>query len=213
MALFGILGYLYGLTAAIITLIFILLGLGVFAGLGTTLINIINRTWQLIASGGLQTFFSGGDLSQVKEQMATVPPLISNDAAAAFLVLIMIILIVLAILLGMHPRFRRPPSLLALLIGLLNGYLIGAFLLRTMVPALSAFLPVPFFPAPAPTPGGVPAVCCTSLWSQFVAAINNASTQSLALLVMFVIAAIVLTALFLTLRRRGGRRGAARDRD
>jgi hypothetical protein len=92
----------------------------------------------------------------------------------------------------------------ALLIGLLNGYLIGAFLLRVIFPSLSSFLPVPFYPVPPST--GVPAACCTSLWSQFVSAINTASTQSLALLVMFVIAALVLTALIVTLRRRGGAR-------
>jgi hypothetical protein len=211
MSLFAILGYLYGVGAALLTLVFIMISLFLVARVGDTIVNLINRVWQLFMSGGLQAFASGGDLTQVRANMAKIPPLIPSDAAAAFLLLMMIVLIVLAILAGMHPRLRRPPSLFGVLIGLVNGYLVGAFFLVIMFPSLASVLPVPFLPEPAP---GAPAQpCCTSLWQQFVATVTNASTRSLALVVMFMIFAIVMTALIVNLQRRGSRRPATRDRD
>ncbi len=204
MALFGVLGYLYGTTAALITLFIVLVGLVITKLAGPTIVNIINRFYQLFLSGGVQAFISGGDLAQVRANMAKIPPLIPTDAAAAFLLLLLIVLILLGILLGMHPRFRRPPSLLALLIGLVSGYLVGGYLLVIMFPSLAGVIPLPFGLVSQPATPSAP-LGSTDLWAQFVTTINNASQRSLAIVVGFVVAAVILIGLIVTLRRRPGR--------
>jgi hypothetical protein len=204
MALFGVLGYLYGTTAALITLFLVVVGLVVTKIAGPTIVNIINKFYQLFMSGGLQAFIGSGDLAQVKANMAKIPPLIPSDAAAAFMLLVLIVLILVGILLGMHPRFRRPPSIVALLIGLVSGYLLGGYLLVIMFPSLASVIPLPFGLVPQPTTPSAP-LGSTDLWAQFVTTINNASERSLALIVAFVVLAVILIALIATLRRRPGR--------
>jgi hypothetical protein len=206
MALFGVLGYLYGTGAALLTLAIVVIGLLVTKFAGPTIVNIINKFYQLFMSGGVQAFLGSGDLAQVKANMAKIPPLIPSDAAAAFMLLVLIVLILLGILLGMHPRFRRPPSLVALLIGLVSGYLVGGYLLVIMFPSLAGVIPLPFGLVPQPALPTAP-LGSTDLWAQFVTTINNASERSLALIVAFVVAAVILIALIATLRRRPGRTG------
>ncbi len=207
MALFGVLGYLYGTTAAILTFVMVAIGLFVVSRFGTTIINIINKVWQLFLSGGLQAFLSGGDLSQVRAKMNTIPPLIPSDAAGAFLLLLLVVLIVLAILLGRHRRFRRPPSLGGLLLGLLNGYLVGGYLLALMFPSLASSIWLPFGLA-STISANAPPLGSGNPWDQFVATVLNASTRSLALIVGFIVAVIILVALLNTLGRgRAGRTG------
>ncbi len=205
MALFGVLGYLYGATAAILTLVFVGIGLFIVSRFGTTLINIINKFWQLFLSGGVQAFVSGGDLAQVRAKMATIPPLIPSDAAGAFLLLLLVVLIVLAILLGRFPRFRRPPSLGGLLIGLLNGYLVGGYLLALMFPSFASSIWLPFGLA-STISATAPPLGSGNPWDQFVATVLNASARSLALIVGFIVAVIILVALLNTVGRGRSRR-------
>lgn len=206
MAMFGVLGYLYGGASALLTLLLVLAGLLLVASAGGQIINIINSAYRFIVAGGLQTMGNSGDVGALQQKMNKVSPLIPSEAAGAFLLLLLVILIVVAVLVGRHKRFRRPSSGVGLLVGLANGYLVGAYLLATLLPSLAKALPLPFGlaaqlaqgrpAAPLPATSG-------SAGAQLLQIVNGASPASLSLVVMILIAVIIFPALLMNLRGRG----------
>jgi hypothetical protein len=195
-------------------LVVIMLSLFVVANAGGRIITLVNTVWRFILAGGVQAMSGGGDLGTLRARMAEIPPLIPSEAVGTFLILLMVIALLVGIFAGRNRRFRRPPSAMGLLIGLINGYLVGAYLLVNMLPSLAGLAPLPFglsqklAGGAAPPPAG-PGV--TDIGRQLVQGIERADPVTLALSVMLVIAAIVLIALVANLRGRGGGRRNNRE--
>ncbi len=211
MASFAVLGYLHGTRSAVLTLLAVVGGLAVIALAGGRIINLINGIWRVVMAGGLQTLSSGGDLAALRARMAGVPPLSPANAAGAALLLLLTVIILFAVLLGRHRRFRRPPSGLGLIVGLVSGYLVGAYLLDLLLPSLVTVLPLPFGLAneiaggrPAPAPGTLPV---GDLGAQLLRAVTSASQASLNAAAMVLVVSIILLALLANAGTRGGARG------
>lgn len=214
MALFAVLGYMFGSASALLVLIMVVLGLLLVANAGGRIITLINAIYRFTVAGGFAVMSGGGDLGALRTKMNAVAPLIPSQAAGAVTLLILVVIIVLAILLGRHPRFRRPSSGVGLLVGLASGYLLGAYLLTQVVPSVAAILPLPFGlggkgGAPAPTGTGI------NFGAQLLQAIGAANVTGRAFVISIVVAAIIIIALLMSLRSRGGGRGhnGARSRD
>ncbi len=206
MALFAVLGYLHGTQSAVLTLLAVVAGLAIIASVGGRIITLINTVFRVIAAGGIQTLSSGGDLAQLRTRMAAVPPLIPPNAVGAALLLLLTILILVAVLAGRHRRFRRPPSGMGLVVGLVSGYLVGAYLLDQLLPSLVAILPLPFGLGAEITQGrAVPAGQTVDIGAQLLQAVTSASQSSLSAAAMILVVSLILIAL---LANAGSRRGA-----
>jgi hypothetical protein len=191
-----------------------LLSLFVIANAGGRIVTLINTVWRFIMAGGVQAMSGGGDLGALRTRMAEIPPLIPSEAVGTFLILLMVIAILMGVFAGRFRRFRRPPSGMGLLIGLINGYLVGAYLLVNMLPALAGLAPLPFGLSQKLAGGATPPAAGPSagdIGRQLVQGIQRADPATLALSVMLIIAAIVLIALVANLRHRGGGRRTNRE--
>ena len=91
---------------------------------------------RLSGTGDAQT------VAQAMKQVGATGPLLGGNQHASTL-LLLVAGVVLVVLFGRHPRFRRPPSLLGLLLGLANGYLVGGYALVALAGPAAA-VPLPF---------------------------------------------------------------------
>lgn len=215
MALFGVLGYLRGTRSTLLTTAIVWLGLLVVSRAGGTVartINGLNYAVRFALAGGLAALGGNGDraaaLEEVFARIGKVEPLIRPDGTGPGMLLVFLALVIAGFLLGMLSQLKGRSSFLGLALGLANGYVLAAFLIRTLIPEASIGLPLPGWlfgagaqPGAAPAPAG-PSLTGT-LASRIVAGLNQlADSGQLALLLAIAIA------LFVLLATRLGTRGA-----
>ena len=220
MAVFAFIGYLHGTRATFFLLLVILFGLLLISRAGGSLATLINGIYVgflFVLNGGLQALTAPDRAAAVTEVFKKIdsPKLIDPNSPGAALLLILAVLVLIAILLGRSRIFvlRGQTSAWGFVIGLLNGYLIGAYLLASIFPQNAALLPLPFGINQQLQQGPVP--CClppngNAIW-QIVNNIISASQSQLAIAVMILIAAFILIAFFAGNRRAGrsGRNGSS----
>jgi hypothetical protein len=219
MAIMGVIGYFQGARAAFLLTIAILLGLLLIARAGGTIAKLVNGIYfgiQFVLAGGLQALGSGGTagLSQVLQNMGTPQRLIDPNAPGPTVALvILLVAVLLAWLLGRASRlpFRGARSGWGILWGLVNGYLLGAYLLWAALPSFADSLPVPFGlaqenAANATTATGVPAAGAAgaSVGAQLLNLVQTANEHTLAVVIMILIATFVIVAAYVS-TRGGGR--------
>jgi hypothetical protein len=199
MAIFGILGYMRGLKAALVTLGITLLALYITQRLGDELVALINgiyKGFKFLFSGGLALLSGGGDISS--GQLAAIPPLINPGDPGPALALIFLAMTGLALLFSTSKVLRSATSLAGLVVGLISGYIVGYYMLRMLYPNL--------FPAggmPGGLGGGFPGA---ALLTRFLTWLNATfSHQTLGLLVAIAIAIFVLLAM--SFARKGSNNG------
>ena len=214
MAVFAVIGYQSGTRASLFTAVVLLVGLLLIARAGGTVAKLINGLYfgvRFVLAGGVQALGAGGDraaaITEVIQNMGPVSGLVDPNSPGPALVLVLIILVLITLWLGRVQRFRLrgPASLGGLLVGLFNGYLLGAFLLVSLMAEQAAFLPLPFGlnaqaqqAAPAAATTGGP-----SLFSQLLTDIQNASENTLALIIMAAIGIFIIVAAYLSTRGTG----------
>jgi hypothetical protein len=154
MAVFGVLGYQRGGRSSLVTLIITGLGMLVLSlqsGRVVSLINGIGVGVRFALAGGL-TAMGGGDNSDAMTKALAAaraaPKLIPADRPEIVALALLGILVFVALLLGLLKWFRRPASVLGLILGLLNGYLLSAYVLGSLFPQF-AILPSPLLPKAA----------------------------------------------------------------
>jgi hypothetical protein len=216
MAVFAVLGYLHGARASAFLTLVILLGLLLLARAGGTVARLINGIYfgmLFVLNGGLQALSAADRSAAVSAVFQKIgsATLINANSPGPELILILLILIVIALWLGRRPRFwlYGPTSIWGFFFGLLNGYLLGAYLLVSVFPAEAGFLPLPFglggSPAAAVGPG---AATNGDLVNRFITGVLSAPEQTLAVLVMVIIALFVILGLLV-----GSRRGSRSSRN
>ncbi len=211
MSLFGILGYLFGLKASVLTAGVIWLLLMLIARAGGTIAQLINGLYygiQFVMAGGLQAMSSSGDraaaMARVTQQISPVKTLMSGNTAGSEFVVILGILLILTVMLSLTEPIRGPQSKLGLVIGLISGYLVGGYILNVLVPGLNFPLPYGLTPRLAAAQGvaPVPSVPATnqSLGAQLLQLLQSINETTLQLLIMFVIATFIISAIRLSMR-------------
>ena len=110
MALFGILGYIYGSRSALLTAITVWAGLLVVARLGVSiesLLNVLSKAIRFALNGGLGELSKSGDLQalgQATKGLQGVGPLVNGSQQDKSLLLLVVIAVGLVVLLGRHPQ-------------------------------------------------------------------------------------------------------------
>jgi|GEM_PF-1870338 len=195
MAVFGVIGYLRGTTAGLMTTALIWGGL-ILAGLYSVqiarIVNGMNLAVRFLLAGG-QT--SG---------LGAIQPLIPSNSPGVTLLVMLGGSLLFSLLLSSLKSFRGRPSLLGLVLGLLNGYAVTGALVYGLAPDL-AFLPMPFgfsnttAEAALAAPAGLPG---SDLWTRIPDTITNlAESPSCPVIIAITIAAFVFIAV------RTGNRG------
>lgn len=146
MALFGVVGYLRGIKSTLFTAAVIWLG-----WVGVTLadkpvariVNLLNKMVQLVLSGGLGALGGGGSagMETLSKKLNEIKPLINDDGTGPGLPLIFLVLILTGFLLGLLKLFKSRHSLLGLALGLINGFTLSTFMLRSVLPKAGVNLP------------------------------------------------------------------------
>ncbi|MGQ9489523.1 MAG: hypothetical protein ACUVR4_01610 [Anaerolineae bacterium] len=205
MALFGVLGYLRGTRSTLITTAIVWLGLLIMNRAGEAVartINGLNYAVRFILAGGLDAL-GGEDLAAALEEVfariGRVEPLIRPDGTGPGMLLVFLSLVIIGFLLGTLSQLKGRSSFLGLALGLANGYVLAAFVIRTLLPEATIGLSLPGWlfgpgaagPVTAPTPAG-PSVIGT-LVTRSVATLNQlADSGQLALVLAITIVAFVL---------------------
>lgn len=207
MAIFGVFGYLRGGKSTLLTTAIIWLGLGLvsrFAGVIATMVNGINYGIRFVLAGGMGALGGSGDkgdaINQVFERMGTVTPLIAADGSGPGLILVFLLLMGLGLLLGALKSLKSKSSPLSLILGLVNGYVISAYLLRMALPEAGILLPLPAgllgsqaATVTAPLPAG--ASVTGSALAKLAATLTGLATAGhIAILIAVLIAIFVLLA-------------------
>lgn len=221
MALFGVLGYQRGTRPMLFTTLVLLLGLTALTRgvrMIATLVNGLNFAVRFVLAGGLQAL-SASDRSAALDaaitRVGSVTPLITvNDAGTATgpgMMIMLVLVILVAFLLGALKILRPRRSILGLFLGLLNGYILTAFLLRVLLPdaPLQLGLPGWLFGASFAVPSPIIAATGPSffdvLWARILNTLNTLAEQGTLGLVV-----AVLIALFVLLATRLGNRSEKR---
>lgn len=205
MALFGVLGYLRGTRSTLFTAAVIWLGLVVVnqaSGMVARTINGLNKAVHFALAGGLGAL-GGGDraaLDAAFAKLSDVKPLINADGSGPGMLLVFLMLVLAGFLLGMLKLLKSKHSFLGLALGLANGYVLSAFLVRTLLPESGTQFPLPRWlfggaaqPAAAPAPAD-PSLS-GSLAAKIVATLNAlADSGQIALVIAIAIAVFVLLA-------------------
>lgn len=215
MALFGVLGYLRGRKSMLVTTAVIWFGLIVVSRLGEVIaatVNGLNYAVRFVLAGGLAALGGDGDrggaLDRVFQSLEQVQPLIEPDGTGPGMIIIFLGLVLLGFLLGMLKALRSKPGLWSLLLGLVNGYVLTAYILRAVLPQGGFELPLPaglfgpsITPAAAPSPAG-PSI------AGGIAARVTATLQALVDGGQIALLIAILIAVFVLLATRLGNRGA-----
>jgi hypothetical protein len=151
MAIFAFIGYLHGTRATFFLLAVILFGLLLVSRAGGSLATLINGIWVgilFILNGGLVALTAPDRAAAMDAVFAKIdsPKLIDPNSPGAALLLILALLVLIAILLGRSRIFILvgQSSGWGFVIGLVNGYLLGAYLLDSIFPQNAYLLPLPF---------------------------------------------------------------------
>jgi hypothetical protein len=208
MAVFGVIGYLRGVRAAVAVLIAGLAGLLIIGPYGATVIRYINafgKGFRFLASGGMAALTGSGSADAALAALQSTPPLVQETDNAVVLGLLYIVIVLIGLLLTAIPWFKGKRSVGGLLLGLIAGYLVGAVIVRAFWPQYIPYLPLPILGEPAApvvlAPVAGPAA--TGFGSQLVSGLNALASSSL--LPIIIAIAIVL---FILAATRSGNRSA-----
>lgn len=213
MAVFGVFGYLRGIKSTLVTTASIWLGLVLVSRFSSTIalaVNGLNYAARFALAGGLGALGGSGDkgaaINQVFERMGAVKSLISADGTGPGYILIFLALMGVGLLLGALKALKAKSSPLSLVLGLLNGYVVSAYLLRRGLPEAGILLPLPagLLGSQAPL-GAIPAPAGPSVTGSAVAKLAAGLTQ-LATQGRIAILIAVLIAIFVLLAVRTGSR-------
>lgn len=215
MAVFGVFGYLRGFKSILLTTAIIWLGLVLVSRFGDLIaktVNGLNYAVRFALAGGLGALGGSGDkgeaITQVFERMGAVKPLISADGTGPGMLLVFLLLVMLGLLLGALKKLKTKSSPLSLILGLLNGYVVTAFLLRMALPEAGILLPLPAgllrgqAAASAVAAATGPSVTDSAIAKLAATLANLAGYSQIAILIAILIAVFVLLAV------RSGNRGA-----
>lgn len=215
MAVFGVFGYLRGFKSILLSTVIIWLGLVLvsrFGGLIAKTVNGLNYAVRFALAGGLGALGGSGDkgeaINQVFERMGAVKPLIRADGTGPGMILVFLLLVMIGLLLGALKTLKTRSSPLSLILGLLNGYVVTAYLLRMALPEAGLLLPLPagllggqVAASTVATPTG-PSVTDSAIAKLAAMLANLAGYSQIAILIAILIAVFVLLAV------RSGNRGA-----
>lgn len=207
MAVFGVFGYLRGGKSTLLTTAIIWLGLVLvsrFAGVIATMVNGVNYGIRFVLAGGMGALGGSGDkgdaINQVFARMGPVTPLIAADGSGPGLILVFLLLMVIGLLLGALKSLKSKSSPLSLILGLVNGYVISAYLLRMALPEAGILLPLPAgllgnqtTTAAVPLPAG-PSVTGSAIAKLAATLTSLATAGHIAILIAVLIAIFVLLA-------------------
>ncbi len=206
MAIFGVFGYLRGGKSTLLTTAIIWLGLVLvsrFAGTIATMVNGVNYGIRFVLAGGMSALGGSGDkgnaVNQVFERMGKVTPLIAADGSGPGLILVFLLLMLLGLLLGALKSLKTKSSPWSLILGMVNGYVISAYLLRMALPEAGILLPLPAgllgsqAAVAVPTPAG-PSVTGSALAKLAATLTGLATAGHIAILIAILIAIFVLLA-------------------
>ncbi len=137
---FGYMGWRRGLVRELIVFFAILFGQLIRSSdVGPGLVNAINRTWALFKLG-ISSGFSPQKMMARADQLKQMKPFIPPERQEAFLFLLFIGIIFLGYYLGRYVSSSRP-SPISMLMGMVNGYLIGSLVLPLLPRQLPTALP------------------------------------------------------------------------
>ena len=137
---FGYMGWRRGLVRELIVFFAILFGQLIRSSdVGPGLVNAINRTWALFKLG-ISSGFSPQKMMARADQLKQMKPFIPPERQEAFLFLLFIGIIFLGYYLGRYVSSSRP-SPIYMLMGMVNGYLIGSLVLPLLPRQLPTALP------------------------------------------------------------------------
>lgn len=137
---FGYIGWRRGLVRELIVFFAILFGQLIRSSdMGPGLVDTINRTWALFKLG-ISSGFSPDKMMQRANQLTQMKPLIPPERQEAFLFLMFIGIIFLGYYMGRYVSSSHP-SPISMLMGMINGYLIGSLVLPLLPRQLPTALP------------------------------------------------------------------------
>jgi len=147
MAISGVVGYQRGTRPAVINLIAILGGLFLISHAGPAIARLVNGINRAVHVAPVAVHVlggnGGGDISQVVSALQEAKPLVAADGSGPGFPIFLFALASISFLLGRTRWLRGIPSLAGLALGLVNGYLFGAYLL-TALGLSEVMLPLPF---------------------------------------------------------------------
>lgn len=217
MALFGVIGYLRGAKSSLFTALVIWVGLVLITQFGSKIATTINGlvfAVVFVLSGGLAALGGGGDraaaLDEVLKKMPDPPKLVNPDGTGIGIIAVFVLLAVAGFLLGMLKIFKSKSSVWGLLIGLVNGYVLSAYLLPRILPEAGLRLPLPgrlAWPGAATAGSGIAAPSGPSLFGALIASISRTLSRlveggQIALLIAILIVLFVLLATRLGNRKK-----------
>jgi hypothetical protein len=211
MAIFAVIGYAAGTKATLLTTVVLGAGLLLIARAGGSIANVVNGIYfgiRFVLAGGIQASATSGDksaaIARVVQGMGPAQSLVAPDMVGAELAVVLLVLVLLSVWLGRSTRLklRGPASIGGLFFGLLNGYVVGAYLLAALVPDSAGSLPLPFG---LNAQAGAAQPSASDLTKQIIRSVESASTNMLGFIVMALIALFLVVAAFLSTRGSGGR--------
>jgi hypothetical protein len=205
MAGFGIYGYQRGTKVGVLMagmIVGALLLMSIFGQEMVTLINGIDKAIRFAFGGGLQALGGGtAGAGAALAQMQSAQPLVSAESPGTAVVLVVGTAVVLAFFLGLLKAFRGSPSFAGLVLGLISGYLVTAYLLAALVPQAGLLpLPITIPGLSAATPPGNLSVGLTWNIDQWMQDLANLKCLPIAI-------AVSIAALAFVAMRMGSRSG------
>ncbi len=214
MAIFGVLGYQRGTKASVFMAGVVMFGLALInrqADKIGSAINGLNFGIRFVLAGGLQALGGSGNKSeaidQVIESMGEVTPLVREGGAGLGLALAFALLVLIGLLVSNAKWFKGRASVPSLVVGLANGYLISAYLVRALIPDGDSSLPLPFFLTGERVTSPAPTVATSASGAGLLDQISRLVTETLSDRTLAIII-VVIIALFVLLATRFSNRPA-----
>jgi len=206
MAIFGVLGYQRGTRASVFMAAVVVFGLALINRQADKIGKLVNGLYfgiRFVLAGGLQALGGSGNkgeaIDQVIKSMGEVKLPVREGGAGLGLVLAFALLVLVGLLVSRAKWFKGRTSVPGLVIGLANGYLISAYLVRALTPDGDSPLPLPLFltgeRATSPAPTVATAASSAGLLDQMSRLVTETlSDRTLAILIVVIIALFVFLA-------------------
>ncbi|MCX6031645.1 MAG: hypothetical protein NT169_20375 [Chloroflexi bacterium] len=194
MAVFGVLGFQRGTRSAVVNTVVVLGGLLAIKFGSARIIGFINKLHKGVH------FFLASDVP------TNVQPLATNDQPGPWLVIVFIVLVALGLLVSQLKMFRGAPSIGGLLLGLVGGYLVSAYLVDALALSAAA-LPLPFGLSSAKLAQGIATApeAGKDILSRLNTALGSVDKKTLATLLAVILALFFIAALRLS--NKGSQKG------
>jgi len=205
MAIFGVLGYQRGTRASVFMAAVVVFGLALINRQADKIGKLVNGLYfgiRFVLAGGLQALGGSGNkgeaIDQVIKSMGEVKLPVREGGAGLGFVLAFALLVLVGLLVSRAKWFKGRTSVPGLVIGLANGYLISAYLVRALTPDGDSPLPLPLFltgeraTSPAPTVATASGAGLLDQMSRLVT--ETLSDRTLAIIIVVIIALFVFLA-------------------